>query len=38
MEKVLQAYYGLLDNCKNSPVWTRKIEDDIGQNIAFMAI
>lgn len=38
MELALKAYYNLLDDCTEFPEWTRKIEEDIGQNIAFMTI
>lgn len=36
MDLVLKAYYGLIDDCSNSATWVRKIEEDIGQNIAFL--
>lgn len=26
----------MIDDCKEHPEWTRKIEEDIGQNMAFM--
>jgi hypothetical protein len=37
MELILKAYYNMIDDCKDLPDWIRKIEDDIGQNIAYMA-
>lgn len=36
MDLVLKAYYGLIDDCSHSATWVRKIEEDIGQNIAFL--
>lgn len=38
MELVLQAYYNLLDNASHSKEWQRKIEEDLGQSIAYLAI
>jgi hypothetical protein len=38
MELILQAYYNLLDNASHSKEWVRKIEEDIGHSIAYMAI
>lgn len=38
MELVLQAYYNLIDNLGDNKAWVRKIEEDIGQSIAYMAI
>ncbi len=38
MELVLKAYYSLIDDCEHSQSWVRKIEEDVGQNIAYMAI
>lgn len=36
MNHVLAAYYGMIDDCKDSPAWVRKIEEDIGQSIAYL--
>lgn len=38
MELVLQAYYNLIDNMADNKEWIRKVEEDIGQGIAYMAI
>ncbi len=38
MELCLDAYYGLIDDCKEYPEWARKIEEDIGQNLAYTFI
>ena len=38
MELCLEAYFGLIEDCKDHPEWIRKIEEDIGQNMAFMFI
>ena len=37
MELVLQAYYNLIDSASDSKEWVRKIEEDLGQNVAFLA-
>lgn len=37
MNNILAAYYAMIDDCKDSPGWVRKIEEDIGQNIAYLA-
>lgn len=34
----MKAYYQLIDDCAHSPVWQRKIEEEIGQNIAMLVI
>lgn len=36
MELTLKAYYNLIDDCVEYPEWTRKVEEEIGSNIAFM--
>lgn len=36
VELALEAYYGMIEDCKDHPEWVRKIEEDIGQNMAFM--
>jgi O-succinylbenzoate synthase len=38
MELVLQAYYNLVDGLGDNKEWVRKVEDDLGQSIAYMAI
>jgi hypothetical protein len=38
MELCLEAYFGMIEDCKDHPEWIRKIEEDIGQNMAFMFI
>lgn len=38
MELILKAYYGLIEDCQGNPDWIRKIEEDIGQSMSFMAI
>lgn len=35
VELCLDAYYGLIEDCKENPEWIRKIEEDIGQNMAY---
>ncbi len=38
MDRCLEAYYGLIEDCKDHPEWVRKIEEDIGINLAYTAI
>lgn len=38
MEQAVKAYYDLLEDCKDEPLWVRKIEEEIGQNIAYLYV
>lgn len=38
MEHILRAYYSLIDDCKDYPEWSRKIEEELGQSIHYMVI
>lgn len=38
MEQYMQAYYDLLDDCRDHPEWARKIQEDLGQSISFLGI
>jgi hypothetical protein len=38
MEAYLQAYYDLIDDCKDAPLWQRKIEEDLGGVVSFLGI
>lgn len=38
VEECLQAYYDLIDDCKHFPLWERKIQEDLGGAISFLAI
>ena len=38
LEKMLQAYYDLMDDCEQFPLWKRKLEEDLGGVVSFMAI
>lgn len=38
MEQFMQAYYDLLDDCENYPLWHRKFQEDLGQSISFLGI
>ena len=37
IEQCLQAYYDLIDDCKDFPHWARKLEEDLGGSIGFLA-
>jgi hypothetical protein len=38
MEAYLKAYYDLIDDCKEFPLWQRKIEEDLGGVVSFLGI
>ena len=39
VEQCLEAYYGLVDDCaRDNPLWVRKVEEEVGQNIAMLFI
>jgi hypothetical protein len=38
MEMYLQAYYDLMDDCEDQPLWQRKLEEDLGSSVSFLAI
>ena len=38
VELCLDAYYGMIDDCKDHVEWVRKIEEEIGQNLAYTFI
>ena len=38
MENFMQAYYDLIDDCKDHPLWERKIQEDLGGSVSFLGI
>ena len=38
MEQILKAFYDLSDDLASNPDWQRKLEEDVGQQIAFLAV
>ena len=38
MEALLQAYYNLMDDCKDYPLWERKFQEDLGSSVSFLGI
>ena len=38
MEQFLQAYYDLIDDCQDFPLWKRKMQEDLGGSVSFLAI
>ncbi len=38
IEKVLQAYYGLIDDCEGYPEWQEKIVLDLGGTVSYLAL
>lgn len=37
VEKCLEAYYQLQDDCEGHPDWQRKIEEEVGGTMSFLA-
>ena len=37
-ESLLQAYYDLIDDCKDYPLWERKIQEDLGGVVSFIGV
>lgn len=38
VEQCLEAYFGMIDDCADHPDWVRKIEEEVGQSIAFLFV
>jgi O-succinylbenzoate synthase len=38
MNLLLKGYYDMVDDCATNPDWIRKIEEEVGSSLAFMAI
>lgn len=38
IEKVLAAYYSLMDDCEGYPEWKHKVELDLGGTVSFLAL
>ena len=38
MNEILRAYYQMMEDCKDFPIYRRKIEEDLGQNMSMLAI
>lgn len=38
MEQFLQAYYDLIDDCEDFPLWKRKLQEDLGGVVSFLGI
>lgn len=38
MNQALQAYYNMIDDCGDNVEWIRKIEEELGQNIAMLTL
>ena len=38
IEACLQAYYDLIDDCKDFPLWERKLQEDLGSSISFLGL
>lgn len=35
LEKLTRAYYQMIDDCASNPAWVKKLEDEVGQEVAF---
>ena len=38
IEMCLQAYYDLIDECAEFPLWQRKVRQDLGSTVSFLAL
>lgn len=38
IEKCLQAYYGLIDDCEGHPDWQKKIVKELGSTVSFLTL
>jgi len=38
IEQCLQAYYDLIDDCKEFPDWQRKVRFDLGNTVSYLAL
>lgn len=38
IEKCLEAYYQLLDECKDFPDWHKKIQKELGGTVSYLAL
>ena len=38
MEKIMQAYYDLMDDCEHLPLWKRKFQEDLGNSVSYLGI
>jgi len=38
IEKVLAAYYSLIDDCEGYPEWKNKVELDLGGTVSYLAL
>ena len=38
MEELMKAYYGLMDDCKELPLWERKFQEDLGGSVSYLGI
>lgn len=38
IEKCLEAYYGLLDDCQDYPDWHKKIQKELGGTVSYLAL
>ena len=38
MELFLKAYYNMMEDCKDYPLWRRKIEEDLGQSVSMLGV
>ena len=36
IEACLEAYYGLLDDCKDCPEWYKKVEKELGSTVSYL--
>jgi hypothetical protein len=38
MEKCLEAYYGLIDDCAEFPEWQKKVQKELGGTVSYITL
>ncbi len=38
INEYIKAYYDLVEDCKDFPLWKRKLEEDLGQQVSMLAV
>jgi hypothetical protein len=38
IEKCLEAYYGLIDDCANFPEWQDKVQKELGSTVSYLCL
>jgi hypothetical protein len=38
IEKCLEAYYGLIDDCEGYPEWQKKVQKELGGTVSYITL